>query len=178
MKRTVWTFGLISGAIVSLMMLTAMRFEEQIGFDRGAIIGYTSMVLAFLLVYFGVRSYRDNVGGGTISFGRAMAVGTLITLVGCACYTVSWEIYFNLSPGFSEKYAAHMVESMRESGASQAEVDAETVKAKKFVEMYKNPLINSALTFIEPLPVGIVIALVSAGILRRGRREERVLATT
>ena len=135
-------------------------------------------LLAFLLVFFGIRSYRDNVGGGTISFGRAMAVGTLITLVTCACYTVTWEVYFNLSPGFSEKYAAHMVEQVRASGASQAQIDAKTAEGKKFVEMYKNPLINSAMTFIEPLPVGLLIAFVSAAILRRGRREERVLATT
>ena len=77
MKRTVWIFGLISGAIVSVMMLAVLPFQHSIGFDRSAIIGYTTMVLAFLLIFFGVRSYRDNVAGGTIGFGRAMAVGTL-----------------------------------------------------------------------------------------------------
>jgi Protein of unknown function (DUF4199) len=178
MKRTVWTFGLISGAIVSLLMLAAMPFHDAIGYDRALVIGYTSMVVAFLLVYFGIRSYRDNIGGGTISLGRAMAIGTLITLVASTCYTVTWEIYFNLSPGFSEKYAAHMVEQARASGASQARIDATAAEGKKFVEMYKNPLINSAMTFIEPLPVGLLIALVSAGILSRRRRSEQVLATT
>ena len=72
MKKTVWTFGLISGAIMSAMMLATIPFMDRIGFDRGAIVGYASMVAAFLLVFFGIRSYRDNVAGGTIGFGRAV----------------------------------------------------------------------------------------------------------
>ena len=71
MKKTVLTFGLISGAILSAMMLATLPFLDRIGFDRGEIIGYTSMVVAFLLIFFGVRSYRDNVAGGTVGFGRA-----------------------------------------------------------------------------------------------------------
>ena len=64
MKRIVLTFGLIAGAILSVMMVVSMRFIDQIGFDKGEIIGYTTMVLAFLMVYFGVRSYRDDVRRG------------------------------------------------------------------------------------------------------------------
>ena len=99
-----------------------------------------------------------------------MAIGTLITLVACACYTVTWEIYFKLSPGFSERYAAHMVDQVRASGASQAQIDAKDRRGEEVRRRcIKNPLINSAMTFIEPLPVGLLIALVSAGILRRRR---------
>ena len=71
MRKIVLTFGLISGAILAALMIVAMLFQDQIGFDRGAIVGYTSMVLAFLMVYFGVRSYRDTVRDGRIRFGRA-----------------------------------------------------------------------------------------------------------
>ena len=71
MRKTVWTFGLIAGAILSVMMLVTIPLENGIGFDRAEILGYTSMVVAFLLIFFGIRSYRDNVGGGRISFGRA-----------------------------------------------------------------------------------------------------------
>ena len=64
MKKTVWTFGLISGAILSALMAISMPFVDALGNDRAEILGYTTMVLSFLLVYFGVRSYRDNVAGG------------------------------------------------------------------------------------------------------------------
>jgi hypothetical protein len=170
MKKTIWTFGLIAGGILSAMMLMTIPFEEAIGYDRGEIIGYATMVLAFLLIFFGIRSYRDTVGGGAVSFGRAMLVGTLITAVSSACYVATWEvIYFKLSPGFLEKSQTHAIEKAKANGASQAAIDKQVADMQKFAEYYKNPLINSAITFLEPLPVGLIIALVSAGILRRKR---------
>ena len=170
MKKTVWTFGLIAGGILSVMMLAVLPFQDSIGFDKGEFIGYATMVLAFLLIFFGIRSYRDNVGGGMVSFGRAFAVGALITAVAGVCYVATWElIYFKLSPDFSKKYAAYAIEKAKEKGASQAAIDKEVAEMQKFEEMYQNPLYNAAVTFVEPLPVGLVIALVSAGILRRKR---------
>ena len=172
MKRTVWTFGLIAGAILSAMMLLVLPFQDAIGFDRGALIGYTTMVLAFLLVHFGIRSYRDNAGGGYVGFGRAFAVGALIVVVASLCYTATWElVYFKLSPDFSEKYQAYTIERARDSGASQAQIDARVAQLEAFAEKYRNPAYNAAVTFTEPLPVGLLIALVSAGVLRRRRGE-------
>jgi hypothetical protein len=81
MKKTVLTFGLISGAISSLMMVVTLPFMDQIGFDRAEILGYTTLVLSFLMVYAGIRSYRDNIAGGTLTFKRAFGLGLLITLV-------------------------------------------------------------------------------------------------
>jgi hypothetical protein len=171
MKKTVWTFGLIAGGILSAMMLLTMPFIGEIGYDRGEVIGYTTMVLAFLLVFFGIRSYRDNVGGGTVSFGRALAVGTLIVVVASACYVVTWELlYFVLAPGFVAKFQAHMADSVRASGATPAEIQEKLAEMQRFLKLYQNPAINAAITFLEPLPVGLVLALVSAGILSRGRR--------
>jgi hypothetical protein len=170
MRRTVWTFGLIAGGILSAMMLLVLPFQDAIGFDRGAVVGYTTMVLAFLLVHFGIRSYRDTVGGGSVGFGRAFVVGALIVVVASVCYTATWQVvYFKISPDFTEKYQAHEVEKARERGASQAAIDARVAQVQRFAEMYDNPLFNVAITFIEPLPVGLLIALASAGVLRRRR---------
>jgi len=174
MKRTVWTFGLLSGAVLAVMMLAVLPFQDRIGFDKGATIGYTTMVLAFLFIFFGVRSYRDTVGNGAISFGRALAVGALIAAVASVCYVATWQvIYYKLSPDFLTKYQAYEVNKLKTSGASQAAVDKRAAEMQRFAEMYKNPAVNVAITFIEPLPVGLVMALLSAGILRRKRREER-----
>jgi hypothetical protein len=176
MRKTVLTFGLISGGILSIMMLATIPFMDSIGFDRAEVIGYTTMVLAFLLIFFGVRSYRDNVAGGSVSFGRAFAVGALIALVASACYVATWElIYYKLAPDFMAKYQAHSIEKARASGESQASIDKRVADMQRFAELYKNPAINVAITFIEPLPVGLVFALVSAGILRR-RPQRRTLA--
>lgn len=171
MKKTVLTFGLISGLVLSVMMIATVPFQDQIGFDRGEVIGYASMVAAFLLVYFGIRSYRDNVVGGTVRFGRAFAVGALIALIASACYTATWEvIYFGFEPDFTAKYQAYQLASARAKGASPAELEQKTAQMKKLAEMYENPVMNVAITLVEPLPLGLVAALVSAGILSRRRR--------
>ncbi len=173
MKKTVWTFGLIAGAILSAMMLLTMPFVARIGFDRGMVIGYTTMVLAFLLVFFGVRSYRDNVAGGSVGFGRALAVGSLIVLIASTCYVATWEvIYFRIAPDYVATMQAHMVEKARASGDSPAEVRQKVEETERFLEMYQNPAVNAAFTFLEPLPVGLVFALVTAGVLSRRRRGE------
>lgn len=168
MKKTVLTFGLISGAISSLMMVATVPFADRIGFDKGVIVGYTAMVLSFLLVFFGIRSYRDNVGNGQITFTKALTVGISITVISCICYVVTWEIlYFNFLPGFMDKYSAYMVEKLKASGASAAVVEVKLQELKKYKELYNNPLFNAAMTFIEPLPIGLAITLISAAILRK-----------
>lgn len=177
MRKIVLTFGLIAGAILSAMMLIALVFQDQIGFDRGAIFGYTSMVVAFLMVYFGVRTYRDNVAGGRVTFGRALKVGLLITAVACACYVATWQvIYYKLAPDFVDKYAAYAVEKARKAGATEVELAERTRQMTEFKEMYQNPLVNIALTLLEPLPVGILATLVTAGVLSRRRRTELAAA--
>jgi len=172
MKKIVLTFGLISGAISAALMLATVPFIDKIGFDRGVIVGYTGMVLSFLLVFFGIRSYRENIGKGQISFGRALGVGLLIMLISCICYVITWEIvYFNFMPDFGEKYAAYMIESARASGASPEQISKQIEQMKSFKVMYDKPLINAALTFLEPLPVGLIMTFISSLILRKRRRE-------
>ena len=169
MKKTVLTFGLISGALSSLMMVATVPFLHKIGFTKGLVIGYTAIVLSFLLVFFGIRSYRDNVGNGQITFTKAFAVGISITLISCIFYVVTWEIlYFNfLPPDFMDKYGAQTIEKLKASGASPAAVQVQVQQLKKFKEQYENPLFNSLMTFIEPFPIGLAITLLSAAVLRR-----------
>ena len=168
MKKTVLTFGLISGAIIAAMMFGTMAFIGKIGFDKGEIVGYTGMVLAFLLVFFGIRSYRENVGGGTITFGRAFAVGILIVLISSVCYVIAWEIiYFNFAHDFVNKYADYMVQQVKSSGASPQAIQAKLEQMQRFKQLYDNPFFNVAVTLLEPLPVGVIITLISAAILRR-----------
>ena len=168
MKKTVLTFGLIAGAILSAMMLATLPFLDRIGFDRGEIIGYTSMVLAFLLIFFGVRSYRDNVAGGTLGFGRAFAVAVLISVVASLCYVATWEvIYWKLSPDFGTKYQAHVLDKARKNGESEEAIARKKAELDRFIELYRNPAINASITFLEPLPVALVVSLVSAGVLSR-----------
>jgi len=168
MRKIVLTFGLIAGAIMSVMMVATGALVDQIGLDAGAIIGYTSMVVAFLMVYFGVRSYRDNVAGGDISFARALGVGVLIVAIASVCYVATWEVlYYTVWPDFADKYAALSIEKARAEGANAAELAQKQQEMAEFSRNYRNPLYNIAVSFLEPLPVGLLFAIVSAAVLRR-----------
>lgn len=168
MKKTVLTFGLISGAIASAMMLVSVPFANSMGFDKAEIFGYATIILAALLVFFGIRSYRQNVGGGHVSFGRGFLVGILITLISSAFYVGTWEIiYHKWYPDFGDKYAAYMVEHAKSSGATGQKIEEVQRKADQFKQMYRNPFYNVAMTFMEVFPIGLVVTLISAGILRK-----------
>ena len=171
MKRTVLTFGLLSGAVSSAMMLLTAPFMDRLLDSGGAVIGYTAIVLSFLLVFFGIRSYRETVGGGSVTFGRAFAVGLLIAIISSMCYVATWEvIYFKLAPDFMDKYAAHEVNALRERGASAQAIETMTREMEQFKLLYDRPLANMAITFLEPFPIGLVITVVSAAVLRTRRR--------
>ena len=168
MKKTILTFGLISGVISSLMMIATVPFADRIGFGHSYVVGYTTIVLSLLLVFFGVRSYRDNVGKGQITFGKAFLVGLAITVISCLFYVATWEIiYFNFMPDFMDKYGAHVIQKMQASGATAAAIQQQTEHIDKLKVLYKNPFFNMAMTFIEPFPVGLVITLFSAAVLRK-----------
>ncbi len=135
------------------------------------------MVLAFLMVFFGVKSYRDNVAGGKVTFGRAFLVGLMITLIGTVCYVATWEVvYYKLVPDFGDKYAAYAITKAKSSGATDAQLAEKMKGIKEFQESYKNPFVNIAFTFLEPLPVGIVFTLAAAGVMSRKRRSELPMA--
>jgi hypothetical protein len=168
MKRVVWTFGLIAGAVLSVMMVVTLPFEQS--FERVAeVVGYTTMVLAFLLIYFGIRSYRDNVDDGSVGFGRALAIGVLITVISSICYTATWEAIYFKSPNVAARFDSLAIEKARKGAASAQEIQKKTAETQRYLALYKNPFINAAMTFLEPLPVGLVMTLVSAGVLRRRR---------
>jgi hypothetical protein len=178
MKKTVWKFGLISGALASALMAVTIPFQGKDGFDHSLVVGYAAIVVSFLLIYFGVRSYRDKVGGGTVSFRRALAVGSLIGLIASVCYVATWQVmYFNYMPNFLTEYGARELEKARAEGASEAALAQQKAELEEFERKYQNPAFNAAVTLMEPLPVALLIALVSAGTLSRKRRSDLELGT-
>jgi hypothetical protein len=140
---------------------------ESLEGTKGLIFGYTGIVLASLLIFFGVRSYRENVGNGKISFGRGLAVGILIAILSASRYVAAWEVVYYSSPGITDKIFDKQVEDLKAAGAPQAKIDETAQQVASFKKMYANPFVNVAFTFIEPFPVGVLMTLISALILRK-----------
>ena len=171
MKKTVLTYGLISGAISAILMVCTTPLLKTAGFDNGYLIGYSAIILSLLLIYFGMASYRDNVGGGQIKYGKALAIGLLITTISSICYVIAWTFVYHLMfPDFMDKYGAYMIESMKAKNLPAAEIEKQTEGLKQMKEMYKNPIWFTLYTFIEPFPVGVLVSIISAFIVRMKKK--------
>jgi hypothetical protein len=169
MKKIVLTYGLIAGFILAAFMavMVPLATSGRASFENAEVVGYSSMVLAFVAVFLGIRSYREK-NGGTITFGRALGIGLLITLITSVIYVTTWEvIYWNFLPDFADKYAAFSIAKLQAKGAPAAEIAKARADMAQFKVLYKNPLFNIGMTFVEVFPVGFLMTLISAAILRR-----------
>lgn len=173
MRKIVIVYGLITGFIVTAMFQIWMFFYQRGVFDleNGEIFGYGSMIVALSMIFFGIKSYRDNHSGGSIRFWKGVQIGLLISVIASLVYAAGWEIYVRTSPdtvnSFIDNYSEHHINKLREGGATPEEIDRTANEMASFREMYKNPLIRFGFTIIEILPVGIIVTLLSAALLRK-----------
>jgi len=170
MKRIVLIFGSIAGVIVGGMFLATWPLHENgtLTPESGMLVGYTTMVIALSLIFFGVKSYRDNQLNGSISFGKALVVGLWISLVAAVIYALTWEIMYNtIASDYLKDWANYSIEKMKATGASAEEIMAEEKEMTEMFEWYKNPLLRFGMTMAEILPVGILISLICAALLRK-----------
>jgi hypothetical protein len=172
MRKVSLIFGLLAGVLVSVFLIFGIVLWEKTGkFIHSELVGYATMVIALSMIFFGIKSYRDNHQRGVIRFWKGFQVGLLITLVASLMYALTWETYNQVRPAsataFIDHYIGCQINKMKEKGASAAEVEKEAKKMGDFKEMYRNPVIRFGMTLMEILPVGIIITLISAAILRK-----------
>ncbi len=169
MKKNILIYGLISGLIISALMAVNVSMCIKSGnFDSSIFIGYASMLIAFSMIFVGIKNYRDKYNGGVISFGKAFKVGFFITLIASTIYVIVWLIEERLFyPDFIDKYTAHEITKLQTSGISAAELASQTKDLEQNKEMYKNPILKILFTYLEILPVGLVVTLISSLILKR-----------
>lgn len=167
MGRIIAVYGVLSGVIVILGMYTSIAVISDHG-TMGMVAGYLSMLVALLFVFVGVKRYRDVNLGGVIGFGKALMVGLGIAGVASLFYVLSWEVYMWQTGGtFMAEYIAQSIESMRAAGKPAAEVAKFSAEMNAMAEQYKNPAFRMALTFMEILPVALLVSIVSAALLRK-----------
>jgi Protein of unknown function (DUF4199) len=166
MKRIILVYGIISGVITSTLMLITMPMFKSGALDlkNGALIGYTGMVIALSFIFFGIKSYRDNQVGGNITFWKGCQIGILIALIASVCYALTWEYTFrNLGTEFLDKMMGGHYQEMKDSGAPEAEIkELETM----MVAYKESAVMRFFWSLIEIFPIGLVITLVCAAILR------------
>src|ERR1041385_158739 len=167
MRKVVLTYGLLAGLIVSVLIaVTWLIMTPESDYAMSMLIGYANMLISLSMIFFAIKSYRDNYLGGTITWSKGFMVGLYVSIIASVLYVIGWKIFSSIAmPDFWDQYAKHSIEALTKRGASAAEI-AETTKQ---IEYYKHmpPLVEWGMTFLEIFPVGLVISAISALILRR-----------
>ena len=172
MKKVVLTFGLLSGLVLAVFVFVIAGLCESgtIPIEKMELVGYTTMVIALSMIFFGIKSYRDN-HGGSITFWKGIQIGLLITLIASVLYFAGAELYSLTHPGFTDrvftKFTELQADQMRQSGATQDQINKMIQDGRAMIELMENPIIFFGICLMELSPVGIIITLVSAGILRK-----------
>lgn len=169
MKKNVFLLGLIGGILASTgFIISTIGCYNSGNFEGNMLLGYASMLIGFSFVFVGVKNYRDKYNGGIITFGKAFKVAISIALIASTIYVGIWLIeYYLFIPDFMDKYTAHVISKAQTSGAPAADIAAKIDQIKSMKEMYKSPIIVILLTYMEPVPVGLVISIVTALRLKR-----------
>ena len=171
MLRTILLFGLIGGLIVNanFVVVLAMGNDSTHG-GASLLYGYLVMILALSVIFVGVKRLRDRVYGGVIKFGPALLVGLGISIVASVLYAIGWEVTLAATHySFADSYAAGVIRGAQARGASAADLAKITAQMQDFKVQYANPLYRFPMTFIEVFPVGVLISLIAAGLLRNSR---------
>lgn len=176
MKKNILVSGLIGGAFLSIVLVYSIYLcYTREDFEGNMALGFASMILAFSLIFIAVKNYRDKHNGGVVTFGKAFMIGLYISLIASSMYVITWLIdYYLFVPDFMDKFTEHTMKAATAKGATTAELAKETEKMNWYKDMYKSPVMVVLLTYMEVFPIGLIISLISALILKR---KKKVLAT-
>lgn len=169
MKRTILICGLIGGLIsVGWFVVSEQLLTTNMSIDTRVYFGYATMLLGLSVIFVAIKNYRDNYNAGVVTFGKGFRIGLLITLIASTVYVVVWMIDFTwFVPDYFNNFKSHMLAEMKAHGATAAAIKAKTAELDGAMEMYKNPILNALFTYMEIVPVGLVVSLIAALILKK-----------
>ena len=171
MLRTILKYGLIAGLVVGgFELATFVLFSGMPPLKYGMVVGYTTMLIALSAVFVGIKRHRDVDRGGVIGFWPALGVGLGISFIAGIFYVAAWEaVQSMMHMDFASSYAQAIIASQKAKGASAVAQATPTTEMEAFKVQYANPMYRLPMTFAEIFPIGVLVSLVSAGLLRNSR---------
>lgn len=167
MLRYSFIYGSIIGVVVIAFMLAVMLMTGPDEVNTSEAAGYAVMLAVLSLVFIGIKRFRDVEHGGVIKFTQAAGVGAGIAVVAAVFYVITWEAFLATTDyAFIETYSASLRADIEAKDLAEAARAAELAELEEGIAMYRNPLFRLPITFIEIFPVGLVVALLSALILK------------
>lgn len=171
MLRTILKYGVIAGLVVGgFELVTFTAFSGMPPLKYGMLIGYTTMLIALCAVFVGIKRHRDVERGGVIGFWSGLGIGLGISFIAGIFYVVAWEAVQAITHmDFASSYAHAIIASEKAKGASAETLAKLTADMETFKIQYANPMFRLPMVFAEIFPVGVLVSLVSAGLLRNSR---------
>lgn len=163
-------YGGLAAIVLAMFIAVIGLLQERVAWVSTMTFGFSVMLVAMSFIFVGVKRYRDVEGGGVIGFGRALGLGLLIALIAAVPYVLMWEVYLALTDyRFMDDYIAKLIRDAQASGKTAADVARLSAELEPYRAMYANPLLRLPMTFAEIAPVGLLVAIVSAALLRNPR---------
>jgi hypothetical protein len=170
MFRKILSYGVVAGLIVGIPLSLLTAFNTRMNGSYGLVIGYSTMLIALSTVFAAIKRHRDLELGGIIGFWPAFGMGIGISLVASVIYVLAWELTVAATHlDFANQYANGLIAKQQAKGVSGEALAKFTAEMQQFKTNYANPLYRLPMTFIEIFPVGVLVSLVSAGLLRNSR---------
>jgi len=171
MFKTIITYGLLAGLIVCVPLFSIILF---VGCDANSVwsmaIGYLTMLIALSTVFVAIKHIRDTMRGGVIGFWPALGIGLAVSAVAGVFYVLAWDLTCKIGHiDFADSYAKAMIDGQKAKGVSGPALAKLTADMDAFKIQYANPLWRWPMSFMEIFPVGVLVSLISAGLLRNPR---------
>ena len=174
MGKTALRYGVFGMTLmIIIMVIVFLIFRDNYNWEVQEVIGYVTIILSLVFVYFGIRHWRDNHNAGRLSFGEGLKLGTLITLFPSIAFGLFALIEVNvLDPDFNDKYYAHYVQKVRASTPpDQLQETLQKLESEK--EMFESPFMQFGIMFMTVFLIGIVITVISSLILQRSNSRQK-----
>jgi Protein of unknown function (DUF4199) len=163
-------YGVIGGLIVGIPLFTITLAFGDLGSPWGYVVGYLIMLIGLSTIFIAIKRHRDADLGGVIKFWPALGMGLAISFVAGIFYVLAWEAVLDIGHlDFASTYAQSMIDAAKAKGLTGDALAKVIAEAKQFRTSYANPLYRLPETFAEIFPVGVLVSLVSAALLRNSR---------
>ena len=171
MLRYILIYGAIAGAVVGVpLSALTLTMSGKAMMHYGMLVGYLTMLIALSAVFLAIKRHRDVDLGGVIKFWPALALGLGVSAVAGVIYVIAWEASCALAHAdFAGSYAHAMIAQQQAKGVSGAALERFRGEMEQFKLQYANPFYRWPMTFIEIFPVGAIVSLFSAALLRNSR---------
>ncbi len=175
MKKRTLLFAIAAGVFISIFMVILVKYCDTQHAVTNMLITYTAMIIAFSVIFVAAKKERDS-NGGVITFGKAFRIGLMITLITSTIYVAVWLIYYYVfMPDFMEKYTQHIIQQLKASHLPPQELKAKIDEANQNKVLFSSPFGMILEAYMEILPVGLIVSLIAALILKRSGDKGQVV---